>query len=107
MEFDEMQKFERELREALQRRPAPPSLKRKVMERRGRQDAERRHSHTLIWQRLAASVLLAAVLGGLMEWQLQRAEERRKGEEARKQVLVALRITGHALDEVGAHLAGH
>jgi anti-sigma factor RsiW len=106
VEFDEMQRFERELKEALQRRPAPPSLKRKVMARRGQQAAERRHSHILLWQRLAASVMLAAVLGGVMEWQLQRAEERRRGEEARRQVMTALRITGHALDEVNAHLAG-
>ena len=107
MEFEEMQQFERELKEALQRRPAPPSLKRKVMERRGQQAAERRHSHFVLWQRLAASVLLAAALGGVMEWQLQKSEERRKGEEARRQVMTALRITGHALDQVSEHLSGH
>ncbi len=102
-----MQNLERELREALQRRPAPPSLKRKVMARRGQQNAERRHHHFVMWQRIAASVAVAAVLSGAMEWQLRRAEEQRKGEEARRQVLTALRITGHALDEVNAHLAGH
>lgn len=102
-----MQHFERELKEALQRRPAPPSLKRKIMERRGRQAAERHHGHMLIWQRMAASLALAGVLGGVMEWQIQKAQERRKGEEARRQVMTALRITGHALNQVSEHLEGH
>src|ERR1700739_3710601 len=100
MPFDEIDDFERQLKEALQRRPAPPSLKRKIMQRRAAQSTERRHMHVLLWQRLAASVVLAAALGGVMEWQLQRVEERRKGEEARRQVMTALLITGHALDEV-------
>jgi hypothetical protein len=102
-----MDDFEKELEQALQRRPAPPSLKRKVMERRGLQTMERRHSHWLIWQRVAAGLLLAATLGGAMEWKLRRAEEQRQGEEARKQVMIALRITGHALNEVNEHLAAH
>ena len=38
-----MDEFERELRAAMQRRPAPPSLKRKVMERRWQARAQRRH----------------------------------------------------------------
>lgn len=107
MEFDEMQKFERELKEALQRRPAPPSLKRKVMQRRGLQTIGRHRSHVLLWQRLAASLALAALLGGAVDWQWQRNEERRRGEEARRQVLTALRITNHALDQVSEHLAAH
>ena len=95
----------RNCEQALERRPAPPSLKRKVMERRGLRTMERRHSHWLIWQRVAAGLLLAAMLGGAMEWKLRRAEERRKGEEARRQVMTALRITGHALNEVNGQLA--
>jgi hypothetical protein len=42
-----------------------------------------------------------------MDWHLQKVEERRKGEDARRQVMIALRITGHALDQVSAHLAAH
>jgi predicted type IV restriction endonuclease len=34
-------------------------------------------------------------------------EERRKGEAAREQVLTALRITGHALDQINTQLAAH
>jgi hypothetical protein len=99
-----MDEFEKELQQALQRRPAPPSLKRKVMERRGRQSAERRHSHWIAWQRLAAGLVIAAILGGAMEWQWHRAEDRRRGEEARRQVMTALRITGRALNEVNERL---
>ena len=102
-----MDDFEKELQQALQRRPAPPSLKRKVMEQRGLQTAQRRHSHWIVWQRLAAGLVIAAMLGGAMEWQLHRAEDRRRGEEARRQVMTALRITGHALNEVNVRLSAH
>jgi hypothetical protein len=49
----------------------------------------------MIWQRLAASiVLIAALAGGLaggLEW--RNREEQRRDEAARQQVLKALRIT--------------
>jgi len=99
-----MDDFEKELQQALQRRPAPPSLKRKIMERRGLLSIERRHSHWLVWQRVAAALMVAAMVGGATEWKLRRDEERRQGEEARRQVIIALRITGHALNEVNAQL---
>jgi hypothetical protein len=95
-----MEDFERELHQALERRPAPPSLKRRVMEMR------RPRRHAGLWQRLAASLALAAVLGGALEWR-QQQEERRQGEAARQQVLTALRITGHALNQMNAQLAAH
>jgi len=58
----------------------------------------------VIWQRLAASLVLVAVLGGgLAAW--RNREEQRKGEAAREQVLTALRITGQALDHMNAQLA--
>lgn len=100
-----MEEFEQELRQAMERRPAPPSLKRKVMERRRR--APRPQGNALWWQRLAASVVLAAALGGAVEWDSHIREERRRGEAAREQVLTALRITGHALNQMNAQLAAH
>jgi len=99
-----MDDFEKELQQALERRPAPPSLKRSIMERRGLLTMERRRSNWLVWQRVAAGLVLAAMLGGAMEWRLRREEERRQGEEARRQVMTALRITGHALNEMNAQL---
>ncbi len=97
-----MEEFERELREAFVRRPAPPSLKRTLMQKRW---AQRSPSHAVLWQRLAASLALAAVLGGALEW--RHREEVRRGEEAREQVLTALRITSHALDKMNSQLAAH
>lgn len=95
--------FERELRQAFERRPAPPSLKRKVMERRSRLNAERVYRRVIFWQRLAASVLLAAAVGGAFAW--RNAVERRQGEKARQQVFTALRIANHALIQMNAQLA--
>lgn len=99
-----MDDFEKELAQALERRPAPPSLKRRVMQRRGLLSVERRHTTWLVWQRVAAGLLMAVMLGGAVEWRMRKAEEQRQGEEARRQVMIALRITGHALNEANAHL---
>lgn len=105
MKFESMEEFEQELRLAFERRPAPPSLKRKLMARRA--ESRRPQPRILLWQRLAASLVLAAVLGGAAEWVRHDREERRKGEAARQQVLTALRITGHALDRMNTQLAAH
>jgi hypothetical protein len=84
------------------RRPAPPSLKRRLMENRR---APQPRGHAFHWQRLAAALVLTAVLGGGVAW--HNAEERRKGEAARQQVLTALRITNHALNQMNLQLAAH
>ncbi|HEY1159772.1 MAG TPA: hypothetical protein VGE83_04030 [Terracidiphilus sp.] len=97
-----MEDFEDELRQALERRPAPPGLKRRLMEKRR---AQRTHRPVVLWQRLAASIVLAAVVGGGVVW--RNVEERRKGEAARQQVLTALRITSRALNQMNAKLAAH
>lgn len=98
-----MDDFEQELQQAMLRRPAPPSLKSKILARRQSQNTQRVHARMVMWQRLAASIVLAAVAGGAYLW--HNAEERRKGEEARQQVLTALRITGHALRQMNQQLA--
>ncbi len=97
-----MEEFEQELRQAFERRPAPPSLKRLLMERRHEKEPR---SHAFQWQRIAAAVVLIAVLGGGAAWHQQ--EEQRKGEAARQQVLTALRITNHALNQMNTQLAAH
>ena len=97
-----MEDFERELRQAFERRPAPPGLKRRLMEKRR---AQRPRRTVVFWQRLAASVALAAVLAGGVVW--RNVEERRKGEAARQQVLTALRITTRALNQMNTILAAH
>jgi hypothetical protein len=108
---NEMDEFEQELRQALQRRPAPPGLKRRLLDKR---EAARHGRTTLpiesaihsVWLRLAASVVLVAALGGGLVWR-HNNEEQRKGEEARRQVLTAFRITGHALNRIDTRLAAH
>lgn len=100
-----MDDFEQELRDAMLRRPAPPSLKRKILSRRSSQNTQRVHARLVLWQRLAATIVLAAMAGGAYLW--HDAEQRRKGEEARQQVLTALRITGQALERMNQQLAEH
>ena len=105
MEFEPMDDFDRELKQALERRPAPPSLKRRILEQRVARRTQKEHRHTMIWQRLAAAVLLVAAIAGAYTW--RQSVERRRGEEARRQVMTALRITNRALNDMSARLAAH
>ena len=86
-EFDD---FEEELKQALERRPAPPGLKRKVMERRSVRRVRVSWfglPHAGMWMKLAAMLVIVAILSGVgLEWRARRAEEQRKGEAARQQV---------------------
>lgn len=104
MELEPMDDFEKELRQTFERQPAPPGMKGKIMARRRVSEPR---SHAVLWQRLAASLALAAVLGGVVEWNWHLREERRKGEAARQQVLTALHITNHALNHMNKQLAAH
>ena len=102
MKVEPIDEFERELRQAFERRPAPPGLKRKLMARRS---AQFPRPISIIWQRLAASiVLMAALAGGIA---LRQREEQREEQAARQQVMKALRITAHALNLMNAQLAAH
>ncbi len=101
----EMAEFEPMLREAMRREDAPLGLKQRVLA----QARERRQAEQRPWwkvqlvQRLGASLLLAAVCGGIAVYH-QQAEERRQGEEARDQVMTALRITSRTLGRVNERL---
>ncbi len=107
MQFDE---FERELRESLERQPAPGSLKRKVMEQRWQNRAQlrlsgasaRQHVRMIWFERIAASLVVASVVGSAVAGHY--ALERRKGEEAKQQVFTALRITNHAFQVMNEQL---
>jgi hypothetical protein len=103
--FEPTDDFEREVRQALERRPAPPGLKRKVMDQRSRARTQRVRTQTMIWQRLAASIVLAGAVAGGVAW--RNHEDRRKGEAAREQVMTALRIANHALNQMKVQLAAH
>lgn len=114
MEFEPMDDFERELRDAMVRRPAPAGLKRKVFERRDRKRAARFPSLRIFqWGPATAAlaamvvvvVIVAAAAGGFVV--RRQMEERRKGEEAKQQVMTALRITGHALRQMNRQMNEH
>jgi hypothetical protein len=98
-----MDEFESKLRQAMVRRPAPPGLKRRILDQRNRRRTERVHGRIVVWQRLAATVVLAAAIGGGFAW--RHVQEERKGEAAREQVMTALRITNRALNELNTRLA--
>jgi hypothetical protein len=99
----EMDEFEKALQQASLRRPAPPGLKQRILEQRTRRRSQEIRRRMVFWQRLAACFLLAAVVGGLLTW--RHVAEERRGEAARREVLTALRITNHALDQIHARLA--
>lgn len=101
--MDEKDQFEQELKQAFERRPAPPRLKRHVLEEARRRREASRHVRMLWIQRIAAGVVLAGALSGLVTW--RQTVQRRKGEQARDQVMTALRITGKALNEMKTKLA--
>jgi hypothetical protein len=103
--LEPMDDFERELQQGMLRLPAPPGLKRKIMARKQALGSERSHRRVVFWQRLAASVVLCCAVGGGISW--RNIQERRKGEAARQQVMVALRIAGRALDQMNEQLAEH
>jgi hypothetical protein len=100
---EERDEFERELRQAFERRPAPPRLKRRLMEEVRRRRESRLAWRRTWWPRFAVAAALVVMAVGLVLW--RQAEVRREGEVARRQVLTALRITGHALNEMNARLA--
>jgi hypothetical protein len=101
----ELVEFERKLRMAMQHREAPLGMKQRVLARaRERRQAQRGRFWML--QRIAASALLAAVFGGFAVYRHneERVAEQKRGEEAREQVMTALRITSKTLGRVNERL---
>lgn len=105
MEIEPIDDFERELEQAFARRPAPPSLKRRLAEQGLFQEQALpvQRPAWFHWQRMAASITLAAAVAGGVQWHI--LEQRRKEEAAREQVLLALRITNRTLNQLNARLA--
>ncbi|HEX7728281.1 MAG TPA: hypothetical protein VF392_04530 [Terracidiphilus sp.] len=103
MEPEPIDQFERELRQAFERRPAPPGLKRRILDARARRQTLRHQHRMVLWQRLAAAIVLAAVVGTGFAW--RQHQQVRKGEEARREVRTALRVTQRALDKINARLS--
>jgi uncharacterized membrane protein YsdA (DUF1294 family) len=94
--------LENELKNALRRVPAPEGFAGRVLARIG--NTEWRPARSPWWRAVAATFLLAAILGGWGAHELTERRQEREGQRAREQVLLALRITGekvaHAQREV-------
>lgn len=80
--------LEQDLRHALRRESPPAGFASRVLQRI---ENERAPKRTRWWRAVAASVTLTALLGG---WAAHTIHERREGERARDQVLLALKIAG-------------
>lgn len=93
-----MNQVERDLRESLRRREAPPGFADRVFARTSRLQAPRTS-----WVWLAAAALVLLMIGGVGLVQEQRRQA--EGEKAKQQLMAGLRITGSKLSEVQSRLA--
>ena|SRR5438067_1081895 len=98
--------LENDLRQALRRVPAPEGFAervRTVILNRADEGSQPRRTW---WRAVAATLLLGAIVGG---WGAHETMQRREGECAREQVLLALRIAGtqvsRAQHEARDHMA--
>ena len=93
-----------ELKLALQRKEPPPGFRDRVLAECGAGSltrAIRRVGEPALHRRIAAALVLAAIIGGgTARW----IEQRREGERAKEQVLLALRITSHKLHDAREHV---
>lgn len=85
--------LENDLKRALRRQSPAPGFAGRVMQRIEEQHFEEtaRPMRPVWWRAAAASVTLAALLGG---YATHRVVEHRRGERAKEQVLTAMRIAG-------------
>ncbi|HUR81236.1 MAG TPA: hypothetical protein VM733_10745 [Thermoanaerobaculia bacterium] len=81
--------LEQDLKRALRRESPPEGFAARVLQRIERENTRQRPKRW--WRAVAASLTLTAVLGA---WGAKTVHERREGERARDQVLLALKIAG-------------
>jgi hypothetical protein len=93
-----MNQVERDLREALRRRDAPPFFAERVLARTRQQKQPRRS-----WAWLTACALVVLMIGGIgFMWEQRRQAE---GERAKEQLMIAFKITGTKLRDARERLA--
>lgn len=103
-EHDPEDELGRELEHAFRRTSPPSGFGARVLERvaaDGRRAPVVRPLPRRGWRAIAAGVLLTAIAGG---WAAERAIERREGERARDEVMVALRIASSKVRTAQEHV---
>lgn len=97
--------LETDLERALARVSPPSGFSSRVLQRIANEDVRPPLATTLHrtrgWRAVAAGLLLTAIAGG---WAAQRAIERREGERARDEVMLALRIAGSKVRTAQQHV---
>jgi hypothetical protein len=105
------ERMEEELRQALRRQDAPEGFAERVLTRAIHEPAHGlwsrfvRVMHTPALRFATAAVLCVAVVGGSLEYRRYR-QDKRAGEAAKQQLMLALRITGSKLHYVQAKVNG-
>jgi len=97
-----MNRLEEELKAALQREAPSEGFAGRVLARVAERDRQRQQSRrwfALPVLRWAVAAVIIVVAGGGFEYHKQ-VQERREGEQAKRQVMLALRITSAKLQEV-------
>lgn len=90
-----------DLKHALARKSPDPGFAGRVMARIEAPDAAPQRSSRPWWRAVAATLLLTALGGG---WAAHVAIERREGERARDEVMLALRIAGAKVRHAQQHV---
>jgi len=94
-----MSQFERDLRESLRRKQAPPAFAARVLARTRESEVHK----TYRWRWLAAAALIVLAVSGMIFVREQR--RRAESERAKQQLMVAFRITGSKVREVQTRFA--
>ncbi len=91
--------LEAQLKSALARKDPPPGFRERVVRTANR--GPRSEARGLNWRAIAACLMITALLGG---WTAHTIAERRAGERARKEVLLALHIAGQKVHYAQTHV---
>ncbi len=91
--------LEEQLESALARKDPPPGFRERVVDTANR--GLRPEARGLNWRAIAACLMITALLGG---WTAHAIAERRAGQRARKEVLLALHIAGEKIHYAQTHV---
>ena len=93
--------FESDLRSALRRKSPPPDFTARVMAAAEATSAAPLAGPRSAGRKWAVAAMVALTVAG---WTAHHIEERREGEKAKEQLMLALRVTSQQLHETREHL---